>query len=377
MKKKILLTALFAAMCAAAWFYFNHQPEETALDYGDPNAKFRYAERKNLSPYAMFGDSSVVLLTEHERYGKQFMEVFNSDKLSEVRRIEFDQRTNKVRLFDKNNALLKETTLDPELVARFLSVDPAAGEYPSISPYAYVANNPIRYTDPTGMYIELGYTGADGKSQTVRYNYGDKYEGDIEFFRNTFAQLDYLMANSPIENNIIAALAEHQEFAWKIDNTTWERMNKPIGEKMLGDGIITMGLAGSNVAVTTYYDLLGFETNTGGLQSPVPTLYHEGGHAFIKLQQHNMAKSGDYAGIEAWEQQLNGAATAAGYLNYEEQFVNETYEVPLARYMGEGVRNGDFGNKKYQTAGPLTNQPSTFVGPPNLPVGYYNRYVKH
>jgi RHS repeat-associated core domain len=37
---------------------------------------------------------------------------------------------------------------------RFLSVDPMAEKYYSISPYAYCANNPLIYVDPTGEYIE-------------------------------------------------------------------------------------------------------------------------------------------------------------------------------------------------------------------------------
>src|SRR5690554_3357294 len=35
----------------------------------------------------------------------------------------------------------------------WLSVDPLAEKYPSISPYAYVANNPIMYIDPDGRDI--------------------------------------------------------------------------------------------------------------------------------------------------------------------------------------------------------------------------------
>jgi len=36
----------------------------------------------------------------------------------------------------------------------FLTPDPALESYPGISPYAYTLNNPIRYVDPTGMFVE-------------------------------------------------------------------------------------------------------------------------------------------------------------------------------------------------------------------------------
>ncbi len=43
---------------------------------------------------------------------------------------------------------------DPS-IGRFISTDPATEIYISISPYVYVSNNPIKFVDPTGAFIEL------------------------------------------------------------------------------------------------------------------------------------------------------------------------------------------------------------------------------
>lgn len=38
-------------------------------------------------------------------------------------------------------------------LARFISVDPQADQYPSLSPYVYCANNPLKFVDPDGNGI--------------------------------------------------------------------------------------------------------------------------------------------------------------------------------------------------------------------------------
>jgi hypothetical protein len=41
--------------------------------------------------------------------------------------------------------------LEAQTVSRFITIDPLAEKYYHISPYAYCANNPIRYIDPDGQ----------------------------------------------------------------------------------------------------------------------------------------------------------------------------------------------------------------------------------
>ena len=52
--------------------------------------------------------------------------------------------------------------MDHELMTMWLSVDPMADKYPSISPYAYCAWNPVRLVDPDGREVD-DYFSKDGR----------------------------------------------------------------------------------------------------------------------------------------------------------------------------------------------------------------------
>ncbi len=67
-------------------------------------------------------------------------------------------------------------------LSRFLSVDPLAAKYPMLSPYCFVANNPIYYVDPDGreIWIAFDVTNKDGSTsiQKVQYKGGKLYGTD-------------------------------------------------------------------------------------------------------------------------------------------------------------------------------------------------------
>jgi hypothetical protein len=81
------------------------------------------------------------------------VEFFPNDSLVQIGSIILDTRTNSIVSFVVVDTAYSEATLEPQLTVRFLQPDPLAAEYPNLSPYSYVANNPLVFVDPTGMYI--------------------------------------------------------------------------------------------------------------------------------------------------------------------------------------------------------------------------------
>ena len=85
------------------------------------------------------------------------------------------------------------------MTGRFGGVDPLAGKYYNINPYAYVANNPIKYIDPNGQDRRLIY---DHKNQTITIqatyyhsiNTGNSTRAGVAVF-NSMKNLSYTDGN--------------------------------------------------------------------------------------------------------------------------------------------------------------------------------------
>ena len=74
---------------------------------------------------------------------------------------------------------------DPS-IGRFTGMDPLAEEYAAISPYAYVANNPLLFIDPDGQRIVLpNESQAKALASDLNKIYQNKYGFDRAFVVNT------------------------------------------------------------------------------------------------------------------------------------------------------------------------------------------------
>ena len=83
-------------------------------------------------------------------------------------------------------------SFDPVLM-RFMSPDPLAEKYYSISPYAYCMNNPVRFVDPTGMWVQ--YIDSTGH---YRYN-----NGQWEQYQTSGANAGQYTAYTPVSGSFL------------------------------------------------------------------------------------------------------------------------------------------------------------------------------
>jgi len=104
------------------------------------------------NPFKSIGKAPKKILTLSD--GK-YQEFFFNDTLRRVGSVMFNTITGKIAYFIDEDSLSAEDVGRSSLVSRWLSQDPLAAKYPSMSPYNFVGNNPIIFVDPDGRDIIL------------------------------------------------------------------------------------------------------------------------------------------------------------------------------------------------------------------------------
>ncbi len=90
----------------------------------------------------------------------QYEEFFDSDSIEQIGLALYNVNTKKIIGFAEEADEEIETSIDDGLISRWLSLDPLASKYPSLSPYQFCANNPILFIDPDGKRIIINRSGA-------------------------------------------------------------------------------------------------------------------------------------------------------------------------------------------------------------------------
>ncbi|KAA5533661.1 hypothetical protein F0919_14080 [Taibaiella lutea] len=97
---------------------------------------------------AFAGDDKKEVLTLSK--GK-YVETFDQDSIEVIGNILYNVNSRTIVGFidEKEEG---ENAMPPEIISRWLSIDPLASKFPSQSPYCFAANNPIYFVDIDGLY---------------------------------------------------------------------------------------------------------------------------------------------------------------------------------------------------------------------------------
>ena len=160
-------------------------------DNTEPDVYFYHSDHLGSASWITDGDGIPVQHLQYLPYGEPFV---NQRAAGSTYRERFTF-TGKERDEETGYSYFSARYLDHEILTSFLSVDRYADKYPSISPYAYCAWNPIILTDPSGDTIINKY---------LQYKDSKGYYGEL--YVRTQQLIDEFQTSHPEEfdylNNI-------------------------------------------------------------------------------------------------------------------------------------------------------------------------------
>lgn len=112
--------------------------------------------RQPSSPYAYMGDQTKTLMATEDKELPSCFSVKATLSNGESVTAVFDYKAHTISLRDNATGIIIVVDTLSVGSKAFTTTDPMAENAPHISPYAFCAGNPVRYTDPTGMVIEEG-----------------------------------------------------------------------------------------------------------------------------------------------------------------------------------------------------------------------------
>lgn len=226
-----------------------------------------------------------------------------------------------------------QTTLDVSSATIATSIDPLCEKYYWISPYAYVANNPVKFIDPDGRDILIYYK--DGtKMMGWSFNGSNaKNAPSSKYVQSVIAAYNYDTKNGGGENLVKAATSK--DITVKVFETAAEKNERSL-----------INVGNKSESVVKWNPNVGIETTDGETMSPATMLEHEVAHE-VSYQEDTPA--------HRERQKPDGSK----HTNKEEKRVITGTEAKTARANKEVPQNytrPNHGGKRIITPDPTSNK---------------------
>ena len=106
-------------------------------------------------------------------------------------------------------------------LGKWLSIDPLAAKYPYLSPFNYVANNPIIYIDPDGKVIRLGGNSTMGLADIMSILPAGKYKSLLSVVNDeivfNISEEEALNSNDPAVLVVYRLAQSKKVYKWTVN----------------------------------------------------------------------------------------------------------------------------------------------------------------
>lgn len=126
------------------------------------------------NPFEKYGYTPTIATLSKGKY----VEFFDRDTVVQIGRVIYNTKTKSIIGFVEYDTMRSEATLEPDLVSRWVSPDPLRHWAPGWSPYRFGFDNPVNYTDPTGLWEDHWQVDDDGKATLLDTKGDDIYVND-------------------------------------------------------------------------------------------------------------------------------------------------------------------------------------------------------
>ncbi|MPT36611.1 MAG: hypothetical protein E2604_16350 [Flavobacterium sp.] len=212
------------------------------------------------NPFAKFGYKAKVATLSKGKY----LEVHDLDSIVTIGSVRFHVDRKEIVGFIEPDTINGEYARPVgDIASRWLSPDPLAEEFPSWSPYTFVYNNPLKFTDPTGMAPEAVDFKPDRNGNLI-VEKGDTAEKLKQQYGVTVADKDFQFKEGNVillNNNMTRSIERSNGVTSDTGSTKgWDNVN----DCYVCDQASQMAVAGVEITPKNANNYKQFTENTSG-----------------------------------------------------------------------------------------------------------------